>query len=685
MRRFLLLTMAAACLAILAAPAVAHAITFEKAVDKLVRQGYPKKVIKKVRSYGTNPLGFRAGGSWADDACARYLAKQMRAAGLKNVRLEPVPVDEWDMKGAHVVVNGRRMPASQFGGVRGTPAKGLSGDLVYVGTGSAAELDAAGDVAGKIVLIDLDAWNWWVNFPQMEATIRGAKAAVFTHAPYDTDPSSEYFSRLNALGCFDAETDYTNIPFVYVSRASGNWLRAELAKGSARAKVVSKAKVTFADQGGRGYNVVGIYPGTSLKRQYVLVSAHHDAWFRPAMDDTSSCAAMLTMARAMKMSGYTPKRTVVFMMYTAEEFGLTNSWYDWLIGSWWAVTETHKDWPGKVAGNVNLEWQGLRGGGMQIRVNPELAPWLERLAVDRADLLPYGLEAGYIRRNVWTWNDQWPLTAAGIPSVYLVTKDGSTYRSQWYHTQYDRMDLIEWPYYAKNVKWAFECVKGFDRGIGRLLPYNFTARADQLGDHLDFAALKADGVPDRLVDDLEADHAAFAAAAKRFDENKGLIPWSQREQVNRKLMAIAKELNSSLTALDAWDFTCYPHDQVQWDVEYLNAAIDALPADPATAEENLWSVGQMYYAQYFSEPVYLRHLQRIKPTYYRVNWGGQGHLAPYPRLTDEVDLIQAARLDEAKTKLIAKRDKHLDVLEDRLHDLRMLLQSVADDLDVLVP
>ena len=80
------------------------------------------------------------------------------------------------------------------------------------------------------------------------------------------------------------------------------------------------------------------------------------------------------MAKAMKMSHARPAKTVVFLLVTGEEFGTTNSWYDWLIGSYHAITNKHNDWVGRVAAHINLEWQGAAGAPLQVRLNPEMAP-----------------------------------------------------------------------------------------------------------------------------------------------------------------------------------------------------------------------------------------------------------------------------------------------------------------------
>ena len=83
--------------------------TFDQAIDQLFAHGYPQGIDNHLITMpGTNPQwGFFWAGTWADNARARYLADQMRAIGLRNVHLDPVPVDVFTFKSASVT-DGRK-------------------------------------------------------------------------------------------------------------------------------------------------------------------------------------------------------------------------------------------------------------------------------------------------------------------------------------------------------------------------------------------------------------------------------------------------------------------------------------------------------------------------------------------------------------------------------------------------
>jgi Iap family predicted aminopeptidase len=695
-KRSLVVLVAVFLLALLL-PAAAQAMTYDQAVDKLVADGYPQRVEKAIVSMGTSGLGFRWAGSPSDNAAAHYIAAQMHAIGLSGVRLEKVPLDVWSFHGARVRVNGRSYVASGFAGARGTGGMPVTGEVVYVGLGTLEEFEAAGDVTGKIVLVDFDGYDWWLNFPQMLAGYRGARAVVFTHAPYDFDSAGEYFSLPDALGSFDAESDYSAPPAVYISRADGAELRAACEAGSVKATVKADIRVRLQRNGGFGYNVVGMIRGRGAAghngkacdvrsaEQMIVVSAHHDAHFRGAEDDTSAVATALTMAKAMKMSHARPDKTVAFLMVTGEEFGTTDSWYDWLIGSYHAITKTHRDWVGRVAAQINLEWQGSAGAPLQVRLNPEMAPYVQGLLDAHPELLPNGVDnGGLVRRNVWTWNDQWTFTAAGVPSVYFVTKD-TTYRGAWYHTQYDTMDLIDWSYLDKNAKLYGLLQQGLDAGV---LPYDFGARAAQFAEIVDAAVLTDAGASSAAVDQLTASLDAFTAASAAWSAGSGGVPARDARDVNRKLIRAEKVLNRSLTALDQWDSTTYPHVQVLDDVSDLNAAIaelDAAVVDAGAAQGAVSGVGPMYYGLYFGQQVYERQLARQQVEYRRINWGRLGHLEDYPNVWPAWAAIGDGDYAGARASIVAMRDELLADLDAALVDEAAALDRATAILTRVTP
>ena len=337
MRRRSLSLLALALAVLLLAPAGASALTFDEAVDQLVADGYPESIETWLTSQGTSPIGFAFGGSTADDARAEYLAAEFEKLGFV-ARLEAVPLDVWEFKGASVTVGATTYTASTFGGVRATPAGGITAPLVYVGGATAAEVAAAGDLTGKIAIVDAKLSSYWMNWQWTEAVLAGAEGIIYT----STADDEAYYAEPTSLGSFDAEYRYDLPPVVYISQADGLALKAALAAdASLQATMVNDVEVTLKEDGGEGYNVVATLPGSVKGSGRIVIGAHHDSYFHAGLDDTGGCAAALTMAKAMVDSGYEPKRSITFLLTTGEEYGAIDSYYDWLIGAWHAVTQRH--------------------------------------------------------------------------------------------------------------------------------------------------------------------------------------------------------------------------------------------------------------------------------------------------------------------------------------------------------
>ena len=105
-------------------------------------------------------------------------------------------------------------------------------------------------------------------------------------------------------------------------------------------------------------NVVGYLEGSDpkLKSEAVLFSAHYDAYgkengkiYAGAADNALGTAEMLAVAEAYSKASQKPKRSMVFLAVTGEEYGLYGSKY-WAKEPTWDIK--------KVAANLNLDGIG---------------------------------------------------------------------------------------------------------------------------------------------------------------------------------------------------------------------------------------------------------------------------------------------------------------------------------------
>ncbi len=266
--------------------------------------------------------------------------------------------------------------------------KDVSGEMVFVGYGIVADSikrnDLKGiDVNGKIVVmldgvpagIPEDVWkkqNASIVFRQLVMR-QGASAIVNIGNLRSENPPEEaisYFSRRQIT--MPDEQGYPAFvpPMVYVSSKAAEKLFAKSgvsvkdAIGQAETnefkpfKLDQKAKLVakYKSQKGFAYNVAGYIEGSDpkLKSEAVLFSAHYDAYGKEgdkiyfgAADNALGTAEMLAVAEAY--SKMKPKRSMIFLAVTGEEYGLYGSKY-WAKKPTWDIK--------KVAANLNLDGVG---------------------------------------------------------------------------------------------------------------------------------------------------------------------------------------------------------------------------------------------------------------------------------------------------------------------------------------
>ncbi|MGI8641984.1 MAG: M28 family peptidase [Pyrinomonadaceae bacterium] len=268
--------------------------------------------------------------------------------------------------------------------------KNVSGDMVFVAYGIQAksinrdDLDGI-DVAGKVVVmlegppanIPKEAWKTQKASRLFTQNLIQKGAAALVHIghgreEHTPDESISYFARRQIT--MPDEQGYPAFvpPFIYVgSKAaeklfakSGVTLKDALAKaeegGFKPIKLNQKAKLVakYKSSKGESSNVVGYIEGSDakLKEEAVLFSAHYDAFgtmngkiYHGAADNALGVAEMLAVAEAFSKMEAKPKRSLVFLAVTGEEYGLYGSKY-WSKKPTWDIK--------KVAADLNLDGIG---------------------------------------------------------------------------------------------------------------------------------------------------------------------------------------------------------------------------------------------------------------------------------------------------------------------------------------
>ncbi|MDQ3777876.1 MAG: M28 family peptidase, partial [Actinomycetota bacterium] len=404
----------------------------EARLERAVSADYLREVVERLASLRSHPLGFRVAGTPEEREATRFVAGEMRNLGLVDVTEEPVPVDAWRLREAFVELDGgRRYEAASMGGVPETGRAGVRGELVIAGTGSRRQLEGV-DLAGKVALVDWRDERLWPYEVALDLGLRGAAAMILT-----SFPGGPYYQADAALGTFDAMWHEGAPPMVTIRKEDAAEL---LGREGEQVRVVLVAPL---ERDADAANVVGTLPGRG-RGGPVIVAGHHDGWFTAAFDDGTGVAVTLALARAFVEAGIRPRRPLVFVSHTAEEYGIAASRYDWCYGAWYQVVETHREWGARAAFYLNVEGSGYRAP-LSVDAPPELRRWARRLcrAAERDGLLPLGWRLG----DPNTWTEVWTFLAAGVPGVNVSTFSAE-YKRTLYHTQYDTPDRVDFEYLA---------------------------------------------------------------------------------------------------------------------------------------------------------------------------------------------------------------------------------------------
>jgi N-acetylated-alpha-linked acidic dipeptidase len=94
-----------------------------------------------------------------------------------------------------------------------------------------------------------------------------------------------------------------------------------------RLNVFNKRKIE------KTYNVIGVIEGSIEPDRYIILGNHRDSWSFGSIDPSSGTSVMMEVSRVLASLKnnkiWTPKRSIMFISWGAEEYGLIGS-YEWV-------------------------------------------------------------------------------------------------------------------------------------------------------------------------------------------------------------------------------------------------------------------------------------------------------------------------------------------------------------------
>ncbi|HEV2880431.1 MAG TPA: M20/M25/M40 family metallo-hydrolase [Pyrinomonadaceae bacterium] len=275
----------------------------------------------------SDKFGGRLSGSAAYARSAEWAAEQFRAAGIKDVRLEPFPLEStWARGLAHARMTApleRPLHLESLGWSPSTPAGGVRGEI-YMLTDLSRDFirRESGKIKGRVVLLDLaallkDGYAAFTNLVAAQGLLKEAGAAAAVVGSTDPD---------NVLNAFSLNwgASISPLPLAQIGMEDTKLIQRLLPQGAVTVEFQYENRTGGAAVDN---NVVAEIRGREHPEEWVIIGAHLDSWDygTGAQDNGSGCAMVLEAARAIAALGTPPRRSIRFALWGGEEQGLLGS------------------------------------------------------------------------------------------------------------------------------------------------------------------------------------------------------------------------------------------------------------------------------------------------------------------------------------------------------------------------
>ncbi len=532
-------------------------------------------------------LGWRLAGSDEEHVCADFLFNEMKKIGLSDVEKVAVSCDRFQFNDSKLKIEGTDIdltPASYQ--CNGTGAGGIRAEIVDCGTGTFADY-ANVDVKGKIALVGVDQWNEsWIDGYIRQADEAGAIALVtYSAGGYGT---------LNA--------DVVNVqdicapdlmPTAAISPNEAEKIQKAIKNGHKNAYLMLDARMETGK--GTSYNIVGKIPGKNREQQIVL-SGHYDKYWYGFQDDCAAIGLVYTVAKAMIDSGYEPENDIVFVAHGAEEWGKSNSAFDWTTGAWGMIHDAKPEWGGKTLALLNCELPAfVPQDGLSIGGVPEWRTVIDKL-INHSGLLVTSGDVGINRKGFdsSTMEDGVSYRWHGVPYFINFFED-EKFLSERYHTIADDKSTYDEDIFTTNINWYGALATYIDQTPA--LELDLEQAAEDLGNNYNKEYARSAEIDSELY--LKKIKEFKTLAAKHNEKIKSINEEYERavkeEDFDRAeaLKIDGRELNKQTLEIFAYlqkhylknnDFEIfYGHKSLYDNLDALKGAIEALK------RQELWS------------------------------------------------------------------------------------------------
>jgi hypothetical protein len=436
--------------------------------DRLIAEALKPSALETNLRHLADEVGGRVPGTPAFERAVSWGEAAFKEAGADGVHTEEFTIQNSWAEGATemsaLLDSGASFPVKAVS-VAWAPAlaavKHVS--VVYVGMGSAREFAQAGDVAGRVLLVDSKVLASWDDLMGEYARVPGvinlamqgnAKAIAFIA----TREHGILYRHSNSVA---GEID--PIPQLIVAREDGKRMVRLLRAGTAVwADLAIPNKI-----GGpiKTWNVVAEIRGREKPDEFVVLGAHLDSWElgTGALDNGCNAALVIDSLRAIKASGLKPRRSIRFILFSGEEEGM--------IGSR-AYAAAHRSELDEAAGVVVFDGGTGKTTGFSLGGRKDVVDTATKLV---APLEQFG--ANKLMTSAESGTDHYDFMLEGVPT-FVAEQDEANYLEN-YHATTDTFDKVDFTQLKKHVAEATALTFALADAEGRVGPRLNRAQIEQ--------------------------------------------------------------------------------------------------------------------------------------------------------------------------------------------------------------
>lgn len=391
----------------------------------------------------TTEIGPRLAASENDAKAREWVAARFKALGFDKVWTEPVTYPKWVRRGEHAEITApypHVLSLLALGNSPGTPAGGISAEVVGFDTIDALKAAPEAGVRGRIVYVG----------PRMHASRDGGDygrvgSPVRTQGPAIASRKGAVAYLLRSAGTDDNRlphtgvTDFTGampIPAAALASPDADLLENVLKRGkpmTIRLTLDCGIEGTYT-----GANVIGEITGRARPDEHFVMGGHLDSWDpgTGAIDDGAGIAIAAGAAHAIKALPQRPARSIRVVAFANEEAGLFGGK---------AYAAAHAKEIAKAVLGSESDLGADRIWKITATVTPDARDAIGQIA---AAIKPLGVQYDAAEPG-HGGSDLSAVHAVGMAAVSL-HQDATRY-FDWHHTANDTLDKIDPAQLSQNV------------------------------------------------------------------------------------------------------------------------------------------------------------------------------------------------------------------------------------------